>query len=494
MVSKYKKKTVIMKIEELYEQVKQEIEGCGFNISESHFLIGVSGGIDSMVLLDVLSGMPCQITVAHYNHQIRGDAEEDEYLVRSRSKKLGIRCVVGHGDVEKYAKKNRLSLEEAARIARYRFLFKTAHKEKCDAVIVAHNADDQVETILMHLLRGSGMAGLKGMKVHGFLPSFAKDTPIIRPLLRVWREEIEEIQRLKQIKFREDHTNQDTIFFRNRIRHELIPFLTTFNPNIKLATWRMGNNLGSDFLIVEKQGQEDWAFCLLEQQESLIVFAFDKITALPESRLRNLLRIVITTLQPDVRDFGFERMKDLMRFLQFPPESQTYELFSEYQCFIHHDDLFFGLEENILHFLQKKYPQIATPEQMIQKGDCRIEINGGWYLTVELLEYEDQLWDEIKNGSDSEAWIDESTLSWPLSLRTVITGDRFTPFGMNGHQVKVSDYFINEGIPQKVRGRMPLLVSNGEIVWVVGKRLSEKFKVRKATKELIHLILKSKEE
>jgi len=479
-----------MKSEEIFNQVKQIIEGCGFNISKSHFLIGVSGGLDSIVLLDMLSRMTCRITVAHYNHLIRSDAGEDEILVLNRSEKLSIPSVFGHGDVKKYAKKKGLSLEEAARLLRYQFLFNTARQEHCDAVIVAHNADDQVETIMMHLLRGSGMAGLKGMKTFGYLPFFAKNIPILRPLLGVWRKEIEEYQKLHPIEFREDYTNQDTAFFRNRIRHELLPLLTTYNPHFKLAAWRMGDNLRSDFSIIEAQQQNDWSVCIIDQQESLLVFALERIKALPESRLRNLLRAVITSLQPDVRDFGFERLKGLIRFLQFPSEGQTYELFSEYQCFIHGDKLFLGLEEKILQFLQKQYPQMSRTEQMIQKGELRIDLNEVWYLTIELLEFKDQLWNEIRCDSDSDAWIDISTLNWPLSLRPVISGDRFTPFGMKGHQVKVSDYFINESIPRKIRGKLPLLVSCGEIVWVVGKRLSEKFCVRGTTKELIHFCLK----
>ncbi|MCD4751597.1 MAG: tRNA lysidine(34) synthetase TilS [Anaerolineaceae bacterium] len=483
-----------MKPDEMFDQIKQVIEGRGFNISESHFLIGVSGGVDSMCLLDVLSRRSCRITVAHYNHLIRSDAGKDEVLVRNSSETLGIPYVFGHGDVAKYAKKNGLSFEEAARLLRYQFLFDTARQEGCDAVVVAHNADDQVETIMMHLLRGSGMAGLKGMKVFGYLPFFAKDIPILRPLLGIWREEIEEYQQLHQIEFREDYTNIDTTFFRNRIRHELLPLLTTYNPNFKLAAWRMGDNLRSDFSIVEAQRQSDWEVCIIDQQESFLIFALDRIKALPEARVRNLLRSVITILQLDVRDFGFERMKGLIRFVQFPSESRTYELFSEYRCFIYNDKLFLGVDEKILQFLQKQYPQMSLTEQMIEKWDLRIDLNEVWYLTVELLEFGGQLWKEIKCGSDSDAWIDISTLNWPLRLRPVISGDRFTPFGMNGHQIKVSDYFINEGIPRKIRGRMPLLVSNGEIVWVVGKRLSEKFRVRETTKELIHFCLKHKEE
>ena len=199
----------------------------------SPVLVGVSGGPDSICLLDLLHRLRINLVVAHFHHGIRPDAHFDEELVKRAALSYGIPFVPGGEPVPEFAQSHNLSIEEAARIMRYRFLFEHAESWGCQAVAVAHNADDQVETILMHLLRGSGLVGLKGMTFRVLPNPWSDSIPLIRPFLGTWRSEIETYCTARELVTVLDRTNLDTRLFRNRLRHELIPELETFGLDIE---------------------------------------------------------------------------------------------------------------------------------------------------------------------------------------------------------------------------------------------------------------------
>ena len=208
-------------------------------------VIGCSGGPDSLCLLHLLLELAAKLdltlTVAHLNHQLRPEqALEDERFVRSISKRWELPLFVETQDIAKIAKARKQSIEEAARQTRYNFLGRVATTVGAQKIAVGHHADDQTETILMHLLRGTGLDGLRGMLPRTRLPLFslkdldisARDVRLIRPLLEISRAEIEAYCHEHQLSPRQDSSNQDTTFFRNRLRHELIPILESYNPNI----------------------------------------------------------------------------------------------------------------------------------------------------------------------------------------------------------------------------------------------------------------------
>ena len=197
-------------------------------LPDKQILVGVSGGADSLCLLDILIRLGYPVLVAHFNHLLRPEASDDARAVEGIADMLKVPLVLGEGSANDYAQEHNLSIEESARNLRYRFLFKRAEIHDAKAVAVAHNADDQVETVLMHLLRGAGLDGLTGMPYRALPNPWSETIPLVRPLLGIWRTEIETYCTERELNPVIDRSNIDTTFFRNRLRHELIPELDTY--------------------------------------------------------------------------------------------------------------------------------------------------------------------------------------------------------------------------------------------------------------------------
>ena len=223
---------------ELVSYMRQKLDAQKKLVMGKTLVVGVSGGIDSVTLLKLLVELSqeykLKLIVAHIHHGIRRAADKDAEFVKELAKSYGLQCLVSKVDVRTMAKNLKLTVEEAGRMWRYTFFYQlvsVAHKG--DLTIIAHTADDQVETVLMNWLRGSGVRGLAGMK--------ELEYKTWRPFLEVTKDEIKKFAKAQKLKYREDSSNKQTKYTRNRIRHELIPFLTKFNPNVKSAMLRTAN-------------------------------------------------------------------------------------------------------------------------------------------------------------------------------------------------------------------------------------------------------------
>ena len=225
-------------------------------------LAGVSGGPDSLCMLDVLRQLGYRLIVAHLDHSLRPDAAQEAEHLRQLVEGYGLPFVLERGDVQAYAASHRLSIEEAAREVRYRFLFEQAARHQAQAVAVGHTANDQVETVLMHLLRGSGLTGLRGMSYRSLPNPWSQTIPLVRPLLGAWREQI--LSHLEQNGLQPslDASNLDTRFYRNRLRHELIPQLENLNPGVRQRLWQMADVLAEDEAVLEMMEQTAWESCI----------------------------------------------------------------------------------------------------------------------------------------------------------------------------------------------------------------------------------------
>ncbi|MFT3892449.1 MAG: tRNA lysidine(34) synthetase TilS [Anaerolineales bacterium] len=199
-------------------------EQCGLT-KDRPIVVGVSGGPDSLCLMGVLRNAGYRLIIAHFNHKLRPDSDADANVVEQTAARLNIVSVIENGDVRGFADSEKISIEEAARTLRYRFLMEQARRFRAQAVAVGHTADDQVETVLMHFLRGAGLAGLKGMTHCTVIKTFDPEVPIVRPLLDVWREETVVYCAANGLRPRHDPSNASLDFFRNRMRHLLIPAL-----------------------------------------------------------------------------------------------------------------------------------------------------------------------------------------------------------------------------------------------------------------------------
>ncbi|HSQ40338.1 MAG TPA: tRNA lysidine(34) synthetase TilS, partial [Anaerolineales bacterium] len=239
-------------VNKMFENIASILsDQCGL-VKDRPVIAGISGGPDSLCLLNILRENGYRVIVAHFNHKLRSDADADANAVEQAASRMNIASVIESGDVREYASTEKMSLEEAARIMRYRFLMDQARRFKAQAVAVGHTADDQVETVLMHFIRGAGLAGLKGMNYRTILPAFDDQIPIVRPLLDAWREETIVYCAAHGLRPRYDPSNDSLDFFRNRLRNQLIPVLESYNPRFREALKRTSLSLSGDHEILTR--------------------------------------------------------------------------------------------------------------------------------------------------------------------------------------------------------------------------------------------------
>jgi tRNA(Ile)-lysidine synthase len=452
-------------------------------------LIGVSGGPDSLCLLDVLSHIGYPLVVAHFNHQLRPEAQFEAKQVRRFTESRGLSFVIGERDVLSFAREQRLSLEEAARVARYRFLFEQAENSAAQAVAVAHTADDQVETVLMHLLRGSGLAGLKGMSPRATPNSWSQTIPLVRPLLGVWRSEVLTYCEERGLKPLIDPSNLDRTFFRNRLRHELIPFLEGYNPSVREVVWRTAHVLAGEAEILEEVVQKAWGRCGAAAGPGYVSFDLPALQAEPVPVQRHLFRQAIATLRPGLRDIGFEAVERALRFLADPARSAQIDLIAGLRLVFEPGRLWVADWESVL-------PLAGLPKMPVG-AELPIEVPGvlclqeGWILFSEALsDVETGLQQAETNLDLYQAWVNLDSLAAPMTLRTRREGDRFQPLGMAESSMKLSDFMINVKIPRRSRHTWPLVCSGGEIVWVPGYRVGHAFRLTQSTRRAVYLCLR----
>jgi tRNA(Ile)-lysidine synthase len=469
--------------------IKQSVQqGCGLR-PDDLTVVGVSGGADSLCLMMALHNLGYSLLVAHFDHQIRADSVEDAHFVAEAADRLGVPFVLGQADVPGLAEREKRSLEEAARRARYMFLFEQARLHQAQAVAVAHTAEDQVETILMHLLRGSGLAGLKGMPWKLVLPEWDTRIPLVRPLLGVWRREVELFIQQAGLEPRHDPTNQDTTYFRNRLRAELIPYLESYNPQVRRMLWQTAQTLAEDFSIIEGQAEQAYQACLAVSGPDQVILKRAEFNHLVTGLRRRVARRAVAQLLPGLRDLDYAAVERALDLAAGPGSGGRADLVS---------GLSLVVEPYRLCFLQAgekvglgNVPQLPGPESLPLPGPGQLELGGGWILQAELLPVPPS--QEQFEKDNGQAWLDAAALDWPLEVRGMRAGERFFPLGMGGRQMKLSDFFINQKIGQRARAGWPLVVSGEQVVWVGALRIAEPFCLKEGTVQVLHLRLFHKE-
>lgn len=461
--------------------------------ANSRLLVGVSGGADSLALLDSLDRLGYGLIIAHLNHGIRPEAAGEADRVRRAAESRGFLFVLKECDTSAHARAENLSLEEAARELRYAFLFEQAQFHGADAVAVGHNADDQVETVLMHWLRGAGLAGLKGMQVCTLPNPWSEAIPLVRPLLSVWGDEIRAYCQERGLDPVFDRSNLDPSYFRNRLRHELIPLLEDYVPGIRHRLRQMAEIIAGDHAVLSAVVDEAWNDCLVEEGEYFVAFDAEELNGQPLGVKRRLIRRAVAVLRPDIRDLSFEAVERALDALEQP--GQVGNLALDVNAFLEGDS-FYLLERGAMDALPSgEWPQLPEGGGHIDiPVPGVIALPGGWHLEADWVENVESAWDEIiTNENPYQAWI---TLPKrdpaDLALRSRLRGDRFQPMGMEGHQVKISDFMIDQKIPRRMRERWPLVCVEDQIAWVVGLRLSECFRVKKMASRVVHLRLSRK--
>jgi tRNA(Ile)-lysidine synthase len=394
---------------------------------------------------------------------------------------------MGGEDIIAKAEQEGLSIEEAARVWRYRFLFSQARALDTQAVAVGHNADDQVETVLMHLLRGAGLSGLKGMQFRSIPNPWSRDVPLVRPLLGIWRGEISAYLDKRSLKPHMDRSNLDTRFFRNRLRHELIPYLEGYNPQLREIIWRTAEILAGDEEALTLAANRAWGECILEEGDEFVAFKQLSLSDQPLGLKRRLLRKAIERLRPGLRDVDFNSVERALDFLIRPSRSRQMDLGLGLRVLIEKERFYLAAWEADLP--TRDWPQLPSGKRFNLEIPGTLSLGEGWSLRAVVEQGEDIQVRIRANKNPFQAWVDVGEATPTLHVRSRRSGERFRPLGMKGHSIKVSDFMINEKLPRRARQGWPLVCLDDQVVWIPGLRLGHPFRVTSSSYRVVHVSL-----
>lgn len=452
-------------------------------------IVGVSGGADSLALMHGLYTLNFSLVIAHLDHAIRADSQADADYVETVAAEYQLLCIRKRVDVPKMAREQGLSLEEAAREARYQFLFEQAGKHNVQAVAVAHHADDQVETVLMHLIRGAALDGLSGMPYLAIENQWSQDIPVARPLLGIWREDIESYLENLGISPCIDETNEDTTYFRNLLRHRLIPEVEKLNPQFRKVLRRSVDVLGEENQYLSEMAEGAWSECVNSHSDQLVRFDRKVFNRLPKALKRRMMRKAISQLRPGLRDIGYDAIEHGLTFITGDELQGEIDLVAKLNLAILEDEVVLKPWNVPLPDMGKPQLPIDRPDPGIDAGD-EVHLESGWVLKTELLALPfEEFRKKIGEILPCEVYLDYESLVLPLKIRGRKPGERWRPIGMDGHRQKLQDFFINQKIPAHLRDRWPLVVSGDEVAWVAGLKPSESHKVKPETRQVLYLEL-----
>ena len=412
-------------------------------------LLAVSGGLDSMVLVHLFQQLNYEIVVLHCNFQLRGlESFEDQQFIQEYSNTNAIPFVFTQFDTEAFAADFKVSIQVAARELRYSWFYEQLAIQKGDFILTAHHADDNLETFLINLSRGTGLEGLTGIP--------AQNEKVIRPLLSFSRQQIEEYASVNKLKWREDSSNASDKYLRNKIRHHLVPLLKELNPNFISSFEKTQSFLSEAQELVDDAAIMVYQQVAREEGED-IYFDLVRLLQLPNYS---------SYLYQWLKEFGFTAWDDIYELVDGQSGKQVlapyFRLIKDRDCLI-------------LSPLQSQENQQEFEIESIE-SKVKFPLNLD-FSTVS----------KIGVASDSTIFVDQDKLVFPLTLRHWNEGDVFQPFGMEGKSKKVSKLFKDEKLSLIDKEKVWLLCSNNQVVWVVGIRQDERFKIDPNSKNLLKI-------
>ena len=418
-------------------------------LQEKKLLLAVSGGLDSMVLVHLFQQLNYEIVVLHCNFQLRGlESFEDQQFIQEYSNTNAIPFVFTQFDTEAFAADFKVSIQVAARELRYSWFYEQLAIQKGDFILTAHHADDNLETFLINLSRGTGLEGLTGIP--------AQNEKVIRPLLSFSRQQMEEYASVNKLKWREDSSNASDKYLRNKIRHHLVPLLKELNPNF------MSSFEKTQSFLSEAQELVDDAAIMVYQQVAReegedIYFDLVRLLQLPNYS---------SYLYQWLKEFGFTAWDDIYELVTSQSGKQVlapyFRLIKDRDCLI----------------LSPLPSQENQQEFKIESLESKVKFP----LNLDFSNVS-----EIGVASDSTIFVDQEKLVFPLILRHWNEGDVFQPFGMEGKSKKVSKLFKDEKLSLIDKEKVWLLCSNNQVVWVVGIRQDERFKIDPNSNNLLKI-------
>ncbi|OGO18956.1 MAG: tRNA lysidine(34) synthetase TilS [Chloroflexi bacterium RBG_16_48_8] len=482
---------------EIQERVAETIAKYGLLSPGQKVITGISGGADSLCLLVCLHTLGYQVVIAHLDHQLREESAQEAHFVEKIGRDLGLKTIVEKGEVRRLADRG-YSLEEAARLVRYQFMARLAKTLGVDTISTGHTADDQIETVLMHFLRGAGPSGLRGILPDTSLEDWV-DIPggegihLVRPLLEIRHAQTETYCRQMNLNPVQDPSNTDPSFFRNKIRHHLIPLLKEYNPGIENILLRMARVMEAETILVEDLLQENSPKLILGSNDATTILNRSAFEEMPVALQRSFVRRVIKGLDPGIRNIGFDHIDRAIEFLSESSQSKQLQLLAGLEILtLSPSTAVFRKEGAQLSF--PEYPQLLSYEPQGVTFPFKLDLQEGWSLQAEIKELKGLNRVELITSLDQRtAALDIDTIRGEIRIRTIYPGDRIKPLGMDGH-MKVSDLFINSKILQPARANWPLVVDDEKIIWVVGLRIADDCRLTSTTREMLFFRVNSPEE
>lgn len=430
-------------------------------------IVGLSGGADSTALLDLLATLPAfplRLVAAHLNHCLRGsESDADEQFCRGLAARYTIPFESRRIDIKAAAATGSLNLEDAGRRARIEFFDDLATQRGAATVVLAHHADDQAETVLMRLLRGSGMAGLAGMP-------WRNGRGYCRPLLEITRIEIEAYLAERRLEWREDTSNLDRTFLRNRIRHELLPLLEQYNPAVRNTLATTAGILAEENALLDNQVRLT-ARQTCRFSDSAAACDIPLLLSRPMALQRRLVRLMLSHAAGDLENITYRHLESILQMIASSQPNLRIMLPGGWAAVKEYGTL-----------IIKALPDTAPDfRELVIPGPGSYQMPDGSTLRIEVVPPPR---DPI--GSPGTAYFDAHRMPFPWRMRTFRPGDRIQPFGMNGRK-KIKDLFIDEKIPPARRTRAALIFCGDELIWVAGLRTSNLGRVD----ELSSLVVKA---
>ncbi len=429
-------------------------------IQGKKLLLAISGGLDSVVLASLLFQNDNDIALAHCNFQLRGtDSDKDEAFVKDFAQKRNIPFFTVKFDTKKTASERKISTQVAARELRYQWFEKIRKEQGYDFILTAHHADDNLETVLINLIRGTGLEGLTG------IPERNKN--IIRPLLPFTREEIKNYAEKNQLNWREDLSNFEDKYTRNKIRHHILPVLKDLNPGFDKSFLQTLSHLKAAQAIVKESVKK--AQCRIFNKTDKNTYQLDikKIKALKNTK---------QYLYEMLKDFGFTEWEDVYHLLHARSGKQVFS--KTHRLIKDRDQLLLtklksGSDPSVKVF------KISANQKTLKTDDGTLLFS---VLGVEDIKKENI----FKSDPEKEVYLDKNKIEYPLTVRKWEKGDYFYPIGLQGKK-KLSKYFKDEKISVLEKENIWLLCDQNKIVWVIGKRMDDRFKITKDTKEILKI-------
>ena len=414
-------------------------------------LLATSGGIDSMVMLSLFQQLDYEIAIAHCNFQLRGvDSFSDQNFVKDYANENEIPVFITQFDTTAFAEDYKVSTQVAARELRYNWFYELAETEDYDYILTAHHADDNLETFLINLSRGTGLDGLTGIP--------EQNEKVVRPLLAFSQKELADYAEVNNVQWREDSSNASDKYLRNKIRHHLVPMLKELNPNF-LSSFTTTQSYLQD----AKEMVEDATIMVYQQVASQegdkITFDLKKLLKLPNYK---------SYLYQWLNEFGFSAWEDIYDLVN--SQSGKFVYAPEYRLLKDRETLILSPFD----YVNEKEEFLITAEQKVVNVPLNMTFSSAAEMTI---------------VSNKTIFVDSDKLDYPLVLRQWNEGDQFQPFGMDGNSKKLSKFFKDEKLSLLEKEKIWLLCSNDKIVWVIGLRQDERFKIKNTTKNIIKIEL-----